>query len=145
MFMDRKPQRPQASKQCGRKTSAIPDRHGLVQMMIFVTGRTAVEIVYTLVSTLEWKVWSEGYLKYLTKCWFRCSLWRVVPELIFSTSCIWFLQPAVRRTILDTLEFCIQNQGQTPGRTPKGPARSLVHARGLELWENAKPNQESKF
>jgi hypothetical protein len=53
MFVDRKPQSPPASKQCGRKASAIPDRHGLVQMMIFVTDRTAVEIVYTLVSTLE--------------------------------------------------------------------------------------------
>ena len=38
IFVDRKPQSPPASKQCGWKTSAIPDCHGLV-MMIFVTDR----------------------------------------------------------------------------------------------------------
>ena len=46
MFVDRKPQSDPASMQCGLKTSAVSDRHGLDEMIF----GTVVEIVYTLVS-----------------------------------------------------------------------------------------------
>ena len=58
MFGDRKLQGDQDSKQCGLRTSAIPDRHGFV-MMIFLID---VEIVYMLVCTLKCRLLNERFV-----------------------------------------------------------------------------------
>jgi hypothetical protein len=58
MFGDRKLQGDQDSKQCGLRTSAIPDHHGFV-MIIFLIN---VEIVNTLVCTLECRLLNERFV-----------------------------------------------------------------------------------